>query len=225
MKIREMPALEMPREKLLRYGKESLSTAELLAILLRTGSRSKSAIDLAYELLSMDKRGLRHVAECAPEELASVRGVGTVKTCQILAAIELGKRIAALPQEKNRAIRSSGDIADIFMEKLRYEKKEHFYCVMLNVKGEILEEREVSVGDLNSSQVHPREVFAGAVRRSAGSVVFVHNHPSGTPQPSQDDIDTTKRLCSGGQLLGIPVLDHIIIGDGKYVSMKAEGIL
>ena len=225
MKIREMPAWEMPREKLLRYGKENLSTAELLAILLRTGNRHRSAIDLAYELLAMDSRGLRYIAECTPEELASINGVGKVKACQILAAIELGRRIAASPLEKNAVIKSSGDIADIFMEKLRYEKKEHFFCVMMNAKGEILEEREVSIGDLNSSQVHPREVFAGAVRRSAGCVAFVHNHPSGSPTPSQDDIDSTKRLVEAGRLLGIPVLDHIIIGDGTYASMKAEGLL
>ncbi|MBQ6496097.1 MAG: DNA repair protein RadC [Firmicutes bacterium] len=225
MKIREMPAWEMPREKLLRYGKENLSTAELLAILLRTGNRHRSAIDLAYELLAMDSRGLRYIAECTPEELASINGVGKVKACQILAAIELGRRIAASPLEKNAVIKSSGDIADIFMEKLRYEKKEHFFCVMMNAKGEIIEEREVSIGDLNSSQVHPREVFAGAVRRSAGCVAFVHNHPSGSPTPSQDDIDSTKRLVEAGRLLGIPVLDHIIIGDGTYASMKAEGLL
>ena len=225
MKIREMPELEMPREKLLRYGKENLSTAELLAILLRTGSREKSAIDLAYELLAMDRRGLRYLAECTPEELSSVGGVGEVKACQILAAIEVGKRISAAPKKKSAAIKSSGDIADMFMEKLRYEKKEHFYCVMLNAKGEILEEREISVGDLNSSTVHPREVFAGAVKRSAGSMVCIHNHPSGTPEPSRDDIDTTKRLVQAGQLMGIPIIDHIIIGDGKYVSMKAEGLL
>ena len=111
------------------------------------------------------------------------------------------------------------------MERLRYEKKEHFYCVMLNAKGEILEEKEISVGDLNSSTVHPREVFAGAVKRSAGSMVCVHNHPSGTPEPSRDDIDTTKRLVQAGQLMGIPIIDHIIIGDGKYMSMKAEGLI
>lgn len=225
MNIREMPQLEMPREKLLRYGKENLSTAELLAILLRTGSRSKSAVNLAYELLAMDSRGLRYIAECTPEELACINGVGTVKACQILAAIELGRRIAAAPHDKNTTIRSSGDIADLFMEKLRYEKKEHFYCIMMNTKGEIIEEREVSVGDLNSSQVHPREVFAGAIRRSAGCVAFAHNHPSGTPQPSRDDIDTTRRLVEAGRLLGIPVIDHIIIGDGSYVSMKVDGLL
>ena len=225
MKISEMPQLEMPREKLLRYGKESLSTAELLAILLRTGDKQKSAIDVAYELLALDRDGLRYIADCTAEELSEVKGVGNAKACQVLAAIELGRRIASFPREKNTTIKSSGDIADIFMERLRYEKKEHFYCVMLNAKGEILEEKEISVGDLNSSTVHPREVFAGAVKRSAGSMVCVHNHPSGTPEPSRDDIDTTKRLVQAGQLMGIPIIDHIIIGDGKYMSMKAEGLI
>jgi len=224
MKIRELPEWEMPREKLLRYGKQKLSAAELLAILLRTGSAERSAVDLANELLSLDKKGLRFIAECTPEELSKVKGIGEAKACQVLAAIELGRRIASAPQHRNACIRSSGDIADLFMEKLRYEKKEHFICLLLNSKGEILEETEVSVGDLNSSQTHPREVFTKAVRRSAASVAFVHNHPSGDPTLSQADMDATERLVQSGELLGIPVIDHIIIGDGYYVSMKAEGI-
>lgn len=224
MKIREMPEWEMPREKLMRYGKQSLSTAELLAILLRTGSVDKSSVGLAYDLLSIDRQGLRYIAECTPEELASVKGVGKAKACQILAAIELGRRVASIPQEKKISVKSSADIADLFLEKLRYEKQEHFICLMLNAKGEVLEEREVSVGDLSSSLTHPREVFAGAIRRSAGSVAFIHNHPSGIPDPSQDDIDTTKRLIEAGKILGIPVLDHVVIGDGTYVSMKARGL-
>lgn len=143
MKIREMPHWEMPREKLLHYGTQNLSTAELLAILLRTGNANRSAIDLANELLAIDKRGLRHIAECTPEELSNIKGIGQAKACQILAAIELGRRIAAMPQAEKISVSNSGIIADMFMEKLRYEKKEHFICLLLNSKGEVLEETEV----------------------------------------------------------------------------------
>lgn len=225
MKIREMPDWEMPREKLLHYGSSSLSTAELLAIIIRTGSSDKSAVELAHELMALDKNGLRYLVDCAPEELMRVKGMGLAKACQVIAAVELGKRIAATPPLLRETITGSVDIAEIFMEKLRYEKKEHFICLMLNSKGEILEETEVSIGDLSSSVTHPREVFARAIKRSAGSVAFVHNHPSGTPQPSQADIDTTKRLIEVGNLVGIPVIDHIIIGDGEFISMKAQGII
>ena len=225
MKLREMPDWEMPREKLLHYGSSSLSTAELLAIIIRTGASDKSALELANELMAMDRDGLRHMVDCAPEELMTVKGMGRAKACQVIAAVELGRRIAATPPTKGDAITNSGDIADLFMERLRYEKKEHFFCLMLNSKGEILEETEISVGDLNSSVTHPREVFTRAIKRSAGSVAFIHNHPSGTAEASKADIDTTKRLVEVGNLVGIPVIDHIIIGDGEFVSMKASGII
>ena len=168
---------------------------------------------------------MRFLAECSPEELGRIKGMGQAKICTVLAAVELGKRIAAAPVRDRNLIRSSSDIADLFMEKMRYYKKEHFVSLMINAKGEIIEETEVSIGDLCSSSTHPREVFVDAVKRSAGSVVFLHNHPSGDPSPSDTDIQTTKRLIEAGTILGIPVLDHIIIGDGIYVSMKAMGLI
>lgn len=225
MKIRELPEWEMPREKLLRYGKESLSNAELLAIILRSGAAGKSALELAGELMSLDRLGLRHLTECSPEELAEIKGMGEAKICQVLAAAELGKRIAASPAGKRGAVSCPADVAGLVMEKLRYEKREHFLCVLLNSKGEILEETEISVGDLNSSYIHPREVFARAVKRSAGSMLLIHNHPSGDPSPSGADIETTERLLKAGDLLGIPIVDHIIIGDGTFFSMKENGQL
>ena len=225
MKINKLPDGEKPREKLLRDGPESLSTVEVLAVLLGTGTRKKSVVDLAGELLAMDKRGLRYLAECSPEELKRVSGMGDAKTCMLMAALELGKRLMCLPAEERVRIKCPEDIAQLFLERLRYEKKEHFKCLLINSRGEILEEHEVSVGDINSSVSHPREVFSPAVRRSAGSVAFVHNHPSGDPSPSQEDIDSTKRLVEVGELLGIPVIDHIIIGDGDYVSMKGLGYI
>lgn len=225
MKMNELPIWEKPREKMMRDGVASLSTAEVIAVILRTGSRRKSAVELAGDVLALDRRGLRYLAECSPEELMKVPGLGSAKACEILAALELGKRLASLPPEERPCVRCSDDIAAMFMEKLRYEKKEHFICLLINARGEIIEEREISIGDLTSSASHPREVFAGAVKRSAGSVAFIHNHPSGNEEPSPADIETTKRLVQAGELLGIPVIDHIIIGDGTYMSMKARGIL
>ena len=225
MDVRELPAREKPREKLFREGRESLSNAEILAILLRTGTRSRSVMDLAGEILSMDSRGIRFLAECEPEELLVVSGLGKAKICGLLAAVELGRRIASARTESKGTIECTGDIIDLFMEKMRYYKKEHFVCLLISSNGEIIEETEVSVGDLSSAVANPREVFTGAIRRSAGSVIFLHNHPSGDPAPSKQDIKTTRRLEEAGALLGIPVLDHIIIGDGVYTSLKAEGLM
>ena len=225
MNIKQMPSEEKPREKLLREGSDRLSTTEILAILINSGTKEISALEIAAQLLSIDKRGVRFLAECSPEELGRIKGMGQAKICTVLAAVELGKRIAAAPVRDRNLIRSSSDIADLFMEKMRYYKKEHFVSLMINAKGEIIEETEVSIGDLCSSSTHPREVFVDAVKRSAGSVVFLHNHTSGDPSPSDTDIQTTKRLIEAGTILGIPVLDHIIIGDGIYVSMKAMGLI
>lgn len=220
-----MPAWEKPREKLMREGCGKLSTAEILAILLRTGTREKSAMDLATEILSADSRGIRFLADCTPEELRSIKGMGDAKVCELIAAVELGRRVAAAQPRSRGRISCSKDIADMFMEQMRYYRKEHFFCLLINSKGDIIEEDEVSVGDLCSSVAGGREVFSNAIRRNAGSIALVHNHPSGDPTPSDQDIKTTRRLAESGDLLGIPVLDHIIIGDGCYVSMKAEGLM
>ncbi|MDO4745517.1 MAG: DNA repair protein RadC [Bacillota bacterium] len=225
MNIRELPKREKPREKLMREGKEHLSNMEILSIIIGSGSGKRSAMELAADVLSADKEGIRYLAECRPEELSQIKGIGKAKACEILAAVELGKRIATTPVEEKPIIKSSSNIAAIFMERMRYYKKEHFVSLMINAKGQIIEESEVSIGDLCSSTTHPREVFVDAVRRSAGSVIFVHNHPSGDPEPSETDISTTKRLMEAGEILGIPVLDHIVIGDGRYVSMRASGLM
>lgn len=225
MNIRQLPDEEKPREKLMKEGSSRLSTTEILAVLIGSGTKDISAVELAGQILSLDKRGVRFLAECSPEELGRIKGMGQAKICTVLAAVELGRRIATAPVPERNTIRSSGDIADIFMEKMRYYKKEHFISLMINAKGEIIEETEVSIGDLCSSTTHPREVFVNAVKRSAGSVVFLHNHPSGDPSPSETDIQTTRRLVEAGEILGIPVLDHIIIGDGIYVSLKARGLM
>ena len=225
MKMRTLPPSEKPREKLLREGRSKLSNIEILAIIIGSGSREKSAMELAAEIVSLDSSGIKYLADCRPEELTKISGIGPCKASEILAEVELGKRLASIPAAEREVIKGSSDIADIFMERMRYYKKEHFVSLMINAKGQIIEETQVSIGDLCSSTTHPREVFVDAVRRSAGSVIFVHNHPSGDPTPSDVDIDTTKRLMEAGAILGIPVLDHIIIGDGSYIRMKASGII
>lgn len=225
MNIRELPDSERPREKLLKEGKEKLSNTEILSILVGSGTKERSAMEVASEIISLDRTGIKFLSDCRPEELSKVKGIGKARACEILAAVELGKRIASIPAEEKDVIKSSSNIADIFMERMRYYKKEHFLSIMINAKGQIIEETEVSIGDLCSSTTHPREVFVDAVRRSAGSVIFVHNHPSGDPTPSEMDIATNRRLMEAGEILGIPVLDHIIIGDGKYVSMRAAGMM
>lgn len=225
MQIKGLPTQERPREKLLHQGKESLSNGELLAILLRSGTREKSALELAGEIISMTEDGIVYLQECSPEELAAVKGIGTAKACQILAAVELGKRVSTYPRRQKDAVGSPGDIVRLFMEKMRYYKKEHFCVLLLDTKGKVIGETEVSVGDLNSTMIHPREVFFQAVRRSAAAVALIHNHPSGDPSPSREDIETTGRLMESAAILGISIVDHIIIGDGVYTSLKSEGLM
>lgn len=225
MNIRELPETERPREKLMRFGQQHLSNTELIALLLGTGSQGESAIGLAENLLALDGDGLLHLANCSVEELSDIKGMGPAKASKLLAAIELGSRMATTQRPEKVKIESTSDVVDIFMEKMRYHKKEYFNVLLLNAKGGILAVETVAVGDLSSSIVHPREAFIAAVRRSAAAVIFLHNHPSGNPKPSPQDIEVTHRLCETGKILGIHVLDHIIIGDGIYISMKEKKII
>ena len=225
MNIKKMPDDERPREKLLSRGKESLSNAELLAILLRTGTREKSALELAHDIIAVNDEGLPGLCDNTPEELLKIKGMGKAKACQVLAAVELGRRVATYPRKSRISITRPGDIVDLFMEKMRYYKEEHFCTLLLDTKGKVIEEVEVSVGDLNSAPVHPREVFKQAVKRSAAAVVLIHNHPSGDPAPSSEDLETTIRLVESAGILGINVVDHIIIGDGTYISLKSEELM
>lgn len=223
--IKEMPLDERPREKMQRQGISALSNAELLAILIGSGTKNVSAIALANQILTLEKSGISHLADCLPEELSCIPGIGSAKSCQIVAAIELGKRISTRPKEGKLNIKSPNDVASLFLEEMRYLKKEFFRVLLLNTKNEIIMIENVSIGDLNSSLVHPREVFRTAVKKSACSMIVVHNHPSGNPEPSAADIDVTKRLVEVGELLGINVLDHIIVGDGVFVSLKEKRLL
>lgn len=223
MKIKYLPEEERPVEKSLSMGIESLTNGELLALLINSGTREKSAMALAEEVLAKNKSGISYLRETSPEELMTIRGIGSSKAARIMAAVELGKRIASKPAKKGVRIESDEDVAELFMEELRCKKKEIFKALLLDSKGRVISAETVSVGELTSTLVHPREVFSQAVKKSAAAVVFVHNHPSGDPSPSREDFATTERLVACGNLLGIKVLDHIVVGDGKYISIKAMG--
>lgn len=222
--IKDMPEDMRPREKMLAHGEHSLNEEELLAIILGSGTKEVSALQLARNLL-VHFRGLRQIKEASLEELiGSAKGVGTAKAIAIKAAIELGRR-TALDTTDKVFIRSPQDVANLVMEDMRYYDREHFRVIYLDRKGGILVVEDISVGGLHSSIVHPREVFKTAVKRSAASMILVHNHPSGNPQPSKEDIEVTKRLMAGADIMGIAILDHIIIGEGIYCSLKEKGLI
>lgn len=222
--IKELPADERPREKLLANGPEAMSNAELIAILLRTGTKKDSALRLAERLL-VKHGGIGGMGGLSPREISKIKGIGAAKSVAVAAAMELGKRMSLLAGAERLIIRTPQDIADLMMPRLRYESKEKFVVVLLSTKNHVLAAPVVSVGTLNYSVVHPRELFREAINYNAAAVVLVHNHPSGDPSPSQEDIVLTKKMNEAGCLLDISVVDHVIIGDGKYVSLKEKGIL
>ena len=224
--IKELPEDERPREKMLAKGPEALSPAELLAILLRTGTKRDSAVGVAQRLLKKyEATGLAAFACLTPQELSQESGIGPAKAVAIAAAIELGKRINSLAAAGRPVIRSPRDAAELMMARLRFENKEQFMALVLSTKNHVLATPVISVGTLNASIVHPRELFRQAINYAAASLILVHNHPSGDPSPSQEDIDLTVKLVEAGKLLDIKVLDHVIIGDNRYVSLKEKGII
>lgn len=222
--IKSIPADDRPQEKLLKYGANYLSNSELIAVILRTGNKEENVVMLAQKILKEDGNGLRNIAEGTVEKFKSFKGINDVKAAQLIAVAELSKRISTLKIEKIK-ISSPGDAAVVLMEEMRYYKKEYFKIILLDTKNNIKKISEISVGSLNSSIVHPREVFSEAVVNSASSIILVHNHPSGESEPSREDIALTNRLDECGKILGIKVLDHIIIGDGVFYSFKEEGLL
>ncbi|MTI84815.1 MAG: JAB domain-containing protein [Firmicutes bacterium] len=222
--IKEMPTALRPRERLLQEGPGAVSDIELLAIMLRTGTPEMSAIDLAALLLTKHEN-LRNLLQVSVEELNSIKGIGMAKAAQLRAALELGRRVAVTVAGDRVSIRSPEDAAGMVMEEMRYLDKEHFFALLLNVKNQVMAKELISIGTLNTSSVHPRELFKPAIRRSAASIILVHNHPSGDPEPSREDHEVTDRLVEAGKLLGIDVLDHIIIGDNTFTSFKAKGLI
>lgn len=223
--IKDLPLSERPREKLKECGVESLSNAELIAIIIRTGYKNYSALDLANKVLAIDPSGIKNLASISLEELKRIKGIGSCKAAQIIAAVELGKRISTFRESPKTRITSPNIVVNMFMEEMRYFKREHFRILNLDTKNQIISIEEISIGNLNTSIVHPREVFNRAIRRSANTIMLLHNHPSGDPTPSQQDINVTMRLIEAGRIIGIDVLDHIILGDNSYISMKQERLI
>ena len=223
MTIQDMTLEERPREKMILNGAGSLTDAELLAILIRTGTKQFNAIQLGKAIIEKADN-IRYLQNITIEELESINGIGKTKAVQIKAALELGNRIASYKPAKYK-IKNPWDIYKYYMESLRYQYKEIFKVVLLNTKNEILTDVDISMGTLNSSLVHPREVFREAIRRSSNKIILLHNHPSGNAEPSKEDKSVTNRLKECGELIGIEVIDHIIIGDGIYFSFKENMLI
>ena len=222
--VKELPAEERPRERLHAYGAQALTTAELIAILIRVGNAERSAVSLGEYLLA-EFGSIKGVATASLEQLADVKGLGEAKAAQIKAAIEFGNRLALFTEDARPAIGGPRDVSNLLMPDLRHQKKEHLKSLLLDTKNRVLAIRTVSIGDLSSSIVHPREVFKDAVVASAASIIVAHNHPSGDPTPSAEDVSVTKRLIQAGEIMGIDLLDHIVIGDGTFVSLKERGLI
>lgn len=224
--VKNLPSDERPREKLLAYGAQTLSNIELLAILLHSGTRKKSVLQVAQELLSTySKEGLASIVNIPLHELTKMDGIGPAKIATLLAAIELGLRLAKNPSANKFTIKRPQDAAAYAMPRLRYEKREHFALLLLDTKNQVMSFPDISIGSLNASIVHPREVFRCAISSAASSIILVHNHPSGDPTPSSEDLHITRRLVEAGKIIDIEILDHIIIGDNKYTSLKEKGML
>jgi DNA repair protein RadC len=224
--IKDWPAADRPREKLLDKGAHALSETELLAIVLRNGNAStgETAIDHARVLLSRFG-GLKGIDEASISELGQLKGIGPAKVAQIKASLEIARRVGNHKWEVGQPLRSSEDVFRHFSDSLGNEKRELFYVVLLNNKNRKIREVKISEGSLTASLVHPREVYNPVIRESAAAVIFVHNHPSGDPAPSQEDIEITRRLKEVGDLMGVRVLDHVVIGLERYYSFSDKGLL
>ena len=223
--VRDLPTGERPREKLLSAGANNLSNAELLAILLRTGTKEDSVLRVAEKLLTQPKmyNGVCSLVNLSPQEMSKVKGIGIVKAVTICAALELGKRMLQQTVENEKIINSPATLAEFLMPRLRFEQKEQFMVVLLNMKNHIIANPVISVGSLNSAIVDAREIFKVAINYSAAALIMVHNHPSGDPTPSTEDINVTNKIAEAGNILDIKVLDHLIIGNDKYISLKEQG--
>lgn len=224
IKIMDLPENERPREKLLRYGVESLSNIELLALILRTGNRNENVINLCGRILERCG-GLNGLFNANIGELLNINGVGDAKASQILSLLELTKRFRSFKSGENYNITNPKDAAYLVMEEMRWLKQEYLKVILLNTKNYVIKVKDVFIGSLNSSIVHPREIFLEAIKNNSYSIIICHNHPSGDPTPSKEDINVSNRIKECGKLIGIELLDHIIIGNGIYISLKEKDIM
>ena len=221
-RIKDLPKIERPRERLISKGPENLKDEELLAILLRTGREGKNVIELAKQILR--KYSKKRLFKMKYEDLIKIKGINSAKVCTILAAIELVKRALKIGEETLPVIRSTKDVVAQFTY-LRDKSREHLAALYLNARNEMVYKKHLFVGTLNANLIHPREIFEHALIGNAASVILIHNHPSGDPEPSEDDLEITKRIVEAGKLMGIDVLDHIIITKTKVFSFKEKRLI
>lgn len=225
--VKDLPETEKPYEKCLMLGASSLSDAELLAVIIRTGSKGEKSIDLAYQILNMagGNGGIVNIANLSLKDLMSIKGIGTVKAVQIQCITEISKRFSKSKAFFGICLNSPQSIADYYMQDLRHKKQEEMILAMFDTKNHFIGDRMISKGTVNASLVSPREIFIEALKSDAVYIVLLHNHPSGDVTPSREDILITKRITECGSLIGISVLDHIIIGDNRYLSFNEKGLL
>ncbi|MGD8967348.1 MAG: DNA repair protein RadC [Anaerolineae bacterium] len=221
--IKDLPAQERPRERLARVGEGALSTAELLAIILRVGVGGESALAMARRLLSTYD-GLPGLARASFAELRAERGLGNAKTAQLKAALELGRRMLLATPEDRLVVRSPSDVAQLLMAEMAHLEQEHFRVLYLDTRNRLLGSETVYVGSLNASHIRVAEVFRDAIKRSCAAIIVAHNHPSGDPSPSPEDVEVTRQLIAAGNLLNIELLDHLIIGQQRFVSLRERGL-
>lgn len=227
IKMKELPMSERPYEKLEMFGAQALTNSELLAIIIKTGTKDETSVMLAQKILNLKNNGnkedLRFLQDISIRDLMTIKGIGKVKATQIKAIGELTKRLSKPINNMKIKIKSPGDIADLFMQELRYEKKEIMKLVILNSKNIIQKIVNISLGATNSVTVEPKEILLEAIKCQATRIILIHNHPSGDPTPSKDDYRFTDKIYECTDLMGIELLDHIVIGDGKYESILSRG--
>ena len=228
LRIKDMPEEDRPYEKLEKSGPESLTDAELLAIIIRTGCKNDTSLDLTRKIINQysEGKGLLFLKKASISQLREIRGVGRVKAIQLKAAVELGSRLIRVGKENGRyKITSPDDVKKQYMEQLRHMEKEVFMVLVMNTRNEIIRELQISTGSLSETVVHPREVFIEVMKEPAAAIILMHNHPSGDSSASSNDKQTTNRLIDAGKILGIKILDHVIIGNGNIFSFKENGLM
>ncbi|MGE5329764.1 MAG: RadC family protein [Deltaproteobacteria bacterium] len=227
LRIKDIPEAERPYERLEKYGAQALSNAELLAIIIKTGTKEETSLGVSQRLLKLDEegQGLGFLNDIALEELQSIKGIGKVKAIQIKAIVEFSKRMSANRRNTRVVITSPEDVSNLVMQEMRCLKQEELRVLVLNSKNVVLKTHTAAIGGLNTSAVEAREVFKEAIRSGAAGIVLVHNHPSGDPQPSNEDIKFTKKIEEGAHMLGIRMIDHLIIGDGVFMSLKQKNLI
>lgn len=225
--MKEFCEQDRPYEKCLRLGTDALSDAELLAVILRSGTRGEGALNLAMKVLSGSKkdRGILALIDMSIPELMKIKGIGKVKAIELKCVAELSKRIAAADRKQQKKFTTPKQIADYYMEQLRHESRERLLLMLLDAKGGLLHDFVLSIGTVDASLISPREIFIEALRHEAVRIVLVHNHPSGNPKPSEEDIAVTEQIEKLGKIIGIPLIDHIIIGDNIYTSFREQGLI